>query len=453
MDFPRWPSATTSSKSLPGTTTSGPMPAAWPSSSPSSVSRASPATKTSNRARRSLSRWSTPTMPKRSITETDVLGKRALVRVDFNVPLRDGEVADDTRILASLPTIQLLLDRGAAVVLATHLGRPKGKADPAYSVAPVARRLSKLLGRPVATVSVVAGPEAERAASALRPGDVLLLENTRFESGEEVNDPDLAAKLARLGDLFVNDAFGAAHRAHASTVGVANLLPSYAGLLLQREESSLSRLLLDPEQPFIAVLGGAKVSDKFAVLEHLLGRVDALLLGGGMANTVLLARGLEVGSSLAEPDRVDEARRLIGTAEERGVLMVVPTDIVTARSLESTKTSVTAVDTVPADEAIFDIGPTTIASYCQQIAGARTVFWNGPMGVFERKPFENGTLGIARCVADASGFTVVGGGDSLAAIEAAGVGERIDHISTGGGASLEYLEGRELPGIAVLPDA
>jgi len=392
-------------------------------------------------------------MPKRSITETDVRGKRALVRVDFNVPLRDGEVADDTRIRASLPTIQLLLDRGAAVVLATHLGRPKGKADPAYSVAPVARRLSELLGRPVATVSMVAGPEAERAASALRPGDVLLLENTRFESGEEVNDPDLAAKLARLGDLFVNDAFGAAHRAHASTVGVANLLPSYAGLLLQREESSLSRLLLDPEQPFIAVLGGAKVSDKFAVLEHLLGRVDALLLGGGMANTLLLAQGHQTGSSLSEPDRVEEARRLVDSAEERGVHIDIPTDVVIARSLDSTTAQVVAVDTIPADQAIFDIGPETVARYCRQIAGARTVFWNGPMGVFERGPFANGTLGIARCVADATAYTVVGGGDSLAAIDAAGVAEHIGHISTGGGASLEYLEGRVLPGIAVIPDA
>ena len=392
-------------------------------------------------------------MPKRSITETDVLGKRALVRVDFNVPLRDGEVADDTRIRASLPTIQLLLDRGAAVVLATHLGRPKGKADPAYSVAPVARRLSELLGRPVATVSMVAGPEAERAASALRPGDVLLLENTRFESGEEVNDPDLAAKLARLGDLFVNDAFGAAHRAHASTVGVANLLPSYAGLLLQREETALSRLLFDPEQPFIAVLGGAKVSDKFAVLEHLLGRVDALLLGGGMANTLLLAQGHQTGSSLSEPDRVEEARRLVDSAEERGVHIDIPTDVVIARSLDSTTAQVVPVDTIPADQAIFDIGPETVARYCRQIASARTVFWNGPMGVFERGPFANGTLGIARCVADATAYTVVGGGDSLAAIDAAGVAEHIGHISTGGGASLEYLEGRVLPGIAVIPDA
>jgi phosphoglycerate kinase len=392
-------------------------------------------------------------MPKRSVTETEVRGKRALVRVDFNVPLRGGDVADDTRIRAALPTIRYLLDQGAAVVLATHLGRPKGKADSAYSVAPVAQRLSELLGQHVATVSVVAGPEAERAVTALRPGDVMLLENTRFEPGEEANDPELAISLARLCDLFVNDAFGAAHRAHASTVGVADVLPSCAGLLLQREEAVLSRLLNDPERPFIAVLGGAKVSDKFGVLEHLLGRVDALLLGGGMANTMLLAQGHQVGSSLAEPDRVDDARRLLESAEAREVLILVPTDVVTARSLDSTNTTVTATDAIPADEAIFDIGPATVTRYCEQIAAARTVFWNGPMGVFERKQFENGTIGIARCVADASAYTVVGGGDSLAAIDAAGVGERIDHISTGGGASLEYLEGRELPGIAALPDA
>jgi phosphoglycerate kinase len=392
-------------------------------------------------------------MAKRSITEADVRGKRALVRVDFNVPLRDGEVADDTRIRAALPTIQFLLDRGAAVVLATHLGRPKGKADPAFSVAPVARKLSELLGQPVATVSVVVGGEAERAAEALRSGDVLLLENTRFEPGEERNDSDLAAALGRLGDLFVNDAFGAAHRAHASTVGVAKLLPGYAGLLLQREETALSGLLNTPERPFVAVLGGAKVSEKFAVLEHLLDRVDALLLGGGMANTVLLTQGHQIGSSLAEPDRVEEAHRLIERAREQSVFMAVPTDVVIAESLDSIMTNVVSVEDIPVDQAIFDIGPETVGRYCRRIADARTIFWNGPMGVFERAPFANGTLGIARCVADASGYTVVGGGDSLAALEVAGVAERIDHISTGGGASLEYLEGRVLPGIAALPEA
>ena len=392
-------------------------------------------------------------MTKRSITEADVRGKRALVRVDFNVPLHDGEVADDTRIRAALPTIEDLVDRGAAVVLATHLGRPQGKPDPTFSVAPIARRLSELLGKPVVTVPVVAGLEAERAAAALRPGDVLLIENTRFEPGEEINDPALAAALARLGDLYVNDAFGAAHRAHASTVGVAELLPSYAGLLLQREVTALSRLLQEPERPFVAILGGAKVSDKLGVVDHLLRRVDALLLGGGMANTMLLAHGHEIGSSLAEPDKVDKARGLIESAAERGVLLLAPIDVVSAESLDSKTTTVAAIADVHGDQAIFDIGPGTIARFCDQIATAGTVFWNGPMGVFERPLFENGTLAVARCVADADAFTVVGGGDSLAAIEAAGVGERIDHISTGGGASLEFLEGRILPGIAALPDA
>jgi len=280
-----------------------------------------------------------------------------------------------------------------------------------------------------------------------------MLENTRFEIGEETNDPELAAALARLGDLYVNDAFGAAHRAHASTVGVASLLPAFAGQLLQREEAALSLLMNDPERPFVAILGGAKVSEKIAVLDHLLDRVDALLLGGGMANTLLLARGLEIGISLAEPDRIDDARRLIESAEERGVLLLGPSDVVVAESIDSVATTVVPVDEAPGGRAILDIGPATVARYCEEIAGARTVFWNGPMGVFEHPRLASGTLGVARCVADAGAFTVVGGGDSLAAVEMAGVADRIDHISTGGGASLEFLEGRILPGIAAIPDA
>jgi phosphoglycerate kinase len=392
-------------------------------------------------------------MPKRSVTDADVAGRRVLVRVDFNVPLRDGQLADDTRIRAALPTIQYLLDHGASVVLATHLGRPKGKPDPAFSVAPVATRLSQLLGRPVATTPAVAGPVAEQAAKVLRPGDVLLLENTRFEPGEERNDPALAASLARLGDLYVNDAFGAAHRAHASTVGVAERLPAYAGFLLQQEETVLSRLLDAPGHPFVAILGGAKVSDKLAVITHLLDRVDALLLGGGMANTILLAQGHEVGASLAEPDLVERARQLLDTAAEHGVELLAPSDVVIAGSLEEANPRVVAVDSVPANQAIYDIGPETIDHYCREIAGARTIFWNGPMGVYERSTFATGTVAIARCVAGADAFTVVGGGDSLAAIETAGVSGKIDHISTGGGASLELLEGRTLPGIAAIPDA
>ncbi|MCC7022188.1 MAG: phosphoglycerate kinase [Thermomicrobiales bacterium] len=392
-------------------------------------------------------------MAKRSVASADVRGKRVVVRVDFNVPLRDGDVVDDTRIRAALPTLRLLLDKGAALVLMTHLGRPKGTPNPAYSVAPVARRLSELLGRPVKTVPAVTGPEAERAAAELQPGDVLLLENTRFEPGEEKNDAALAAGLARLGDLYVNDAFGSAHRAHASTVGIAERLPTYAGLLLQREEEILSRLLQDPERPFVAILGGAKVSDKLAVIGQLLERVDALLLGGGMANTILLAQGREIGRSLAEPELVDDARRLIATARGRGVALLLPTDVVVAPSIDSDDATVVSVDHVPAEAAIFDIGPETVRRYCEQVGGARTIFWNGPMGVFERPRFATGTIEVARCVADADAFSVVGGGDSVAAVKAAGVADRIDHISTGGGASLEFLEGRTLPGIAAIPNA
>ena len=392
-------------------------------------------------------------MPKRSIADADVAGKRVLVRVDFNVPMRDGEITDDTRIEAALPTIANLLDRGAAVVLATHLGRPKGKSDPAFSVAPIAERLGGLLGRPVQTVSAVAGPEAEAAATRLAPGQILLLENSRFEPGEEANDPDLAASLARLAEIYVNDAFGAAHRAHASTVGVAELLPGYAGLLLQREEAMLSRLLQNPERPFVAILGGAKVSDKLGVIGHLLERVNALLLGGGMANTVLLAQGHEIGRSLAEPDRIGDAKRLLTEAKERGVDLFLPTDTVVAKALEDDQTAIVPVGQVPQHQAIFDIGPETVERYCEAIGRANTVFWNGPMGVFEQPAFANGTLAIARCVAESDAFTIVGGGDSVAAVEAAGVADAIDHISTGGGASLEFLEGRSLPGIAALPDA
>ncbi len=392
-------------------------------------------------------------MTKRSVSDADVRGKRVLVRVDFNVPLHGGEVSDDTRIRAALPTIQLLLDRGAAVILASHLGRPKGKPDAKYSIAPAAARLADLLGIDVLTASDVAGPAAMAAAQALQPGQVLVVENTRFEPGEEKNDPALAKALAALADIFVNDAFGAAHRAHASTVGVADYLPSYAGLLLQNEVAVLSQLLDEPERPFVAILGGAKVSDKLAVISHLLTRVDALLLGGGMANTLLLAQGDEIGNSLAEPNLVDQAQALMSQARERGVAILVPRDVVVAASIDSADASVVSSGRVPAGMSIFDVGPETVREYCTQVSNARTVFWNGPMGVFEKEAFASGTMGLARCVAASAAFTVVGGGDSISAIEAAGVGDRIDHISTGGGASLELLEGRTLPGVAAIPDA
>jgi phosphoglycerate kinase len=392
-------------------------------------------------------------MPKRSMTTADVAGKRVLVRVDFNVPLENGQVVDDTRIRAALPSISDLVDRGARVVLVSHLGRPKGKPDPAYRMAPVAARLAELLGRDVTTVDQVVGPVAEAAVAALPTGGVALLENVRFEPGEERNDPEFAAELARLGDLFVNDAFGAAHRAHASTTGVAKLLPAYAGLLLAREVQVLSRLLEEPERPFVAILGGAKVSDKLAVVGRLLDRVDTLLIGGGMANTFLLASGIEVGDSLAERDRLDDARGILDAASGRGVALILPVDAVVAPSPEAASGREVAIAEVPSGEMILDIGPRTVAQFARAIAPAKTIFWNGPMGVFERRAFAGGTRAIAAAVAAADAFSVVGGGDSVAAVTEVGLADRVSHISTGGGASLEFVEGRELPGIATLPDA
>jgi phosphoglycerate kinase len=389
---------------------------------------------------------------KRSVETADVTGNRVFLRVDFNVPLEDGTIADDTRIRASLPTIEHLVARGARIVAASHLGRPKGKVVEGLRLAPVAGRLSELLGRPVAAATEVVGPQVERATHALAPGDVLLLENLRFEPGEEANDQDLARRLAATADLFVNDAFGAAHRAHASTAGIASFLPAYAGFLLLQEVAALSRLTEAPERPFAAVLGGAKVSDKLRVIERLHDRVDVLVIGGGMANTFLLANGHDVGRSLAEPNLVPDARRVLAAAGDRGVRVLLPSDAVVARSPDDAKPSVVAVAGIPADRAVYDVGPETRRAFAAALAGARTVFWNGPMGVFERPAFVAGTRAVAEAVAAAPGYTVVGGGDSLAAIEQLGVGDRIDHRSTGGGASLEFLEGRELPGLAAIPD-
>lgn len=389
-------------------------------------------------------------MAKRSVSSLDARGKRVLVRVDFNVPLDGKVVSDDTRIRAAIPTIQLLRDAGAKVILMSHLGRPKGEANPKYSVAPAAERLSALLGVavPVATLDGAAA-----AVAAMRPGDVVMLENLRFHPGEEANDPALAQALAGLADVYVNDAFGAAHRAHASVVGVAERLPSYSGLLLEREVEVLTRLLRTAEHPFAAVIGGAKVSDKLAVIRHLLDRIDVLVIGGGMANTFLLAQGREIGTSLAEPTQVSEAQAVLALAADRGVTVLLPVDVVVAPSIDAATGTVVAVGAIPADAAIFDIGPATVETYASAIRGAKTVFWNGPMGVFERPAFAAGTLGVAQAVAEVDGFTVVGGGDSVAAIEQAGLADRIDHVSTGGGASLELLEGRVLPGVAALPEA
>lgn len=388
----------------------------------------------------------------RSIASADVAGKRVFVRVDFNVPLDGGTITDDTRIRGALPTIELLRKQGARVILASHLGRPKGAWNDKYSLTPVAARLSELLGVEVKTVSAVVGSEAEAAANALADGEVLLIENLRFEPGEEKNDPAFAGQLAALADIYVNDAFGAAHRAHASTAGIADHLPAYAGLLMQHEIEALSKLVNDPERPFVAILGGAKVSDKLSVIDNLLTKVNALIIGGGMANTLLLAQGTEIGGSLAEPDLRERASGILAEAERLGVQIVLPIDATVSDSIDGEGTAV-AIDAIGPDQAIFDIGPASAARFAEVIANSRTIFWNGPMGVFEKPAFAAGTERVADAVASAAGYSLIGGGDTVAAVEQAGVADRIDHISTGGGASLEFIEGRELPGIAAIPEA
>ena len=391
-------------------------------------------------------------MTKRSITQEEVSGRRVLCRVDFNVPLEGGRIEDDTRIRAALPTIRWLIEHDARVILCSHLGRPKGKVRDDLRLAPVAARLSELIGQPVTAVADITGPSVVSAVSDLVPGTILLLENLRFDPREEANDPGFARELASLADLYVNDAFGAAHRAHASTQGVALLLPSSIGLLMQREITTLTRLLEEPERPFGAIIGGAKVSDKIGVIAHLLPRIDQLMIGGGMANTFLLAQGKQLGGSLVEADKVDQALHILGEAERMGTTVQLPSDVVVAATIEDAEGTVTTVDAIGAQDAVFDIGPDTAARYAGIVAGLRTVFWNGPLGVSEREAFAHGTSTVAAAVAGASGFTVIGGGDSVAAVEKLGLAASIDHISTGGGASLEFLEGRSLPGIAVIPD-
>ena len=391
----------------------------------------------------------------RDLTDAEVRGKRALVRVDFNVPLDDaGNVTDDTRIRAALPTIDALVAQGARVVLLSHLGRPKGKPEAKYSLAPVARRLGELTKHPVRFVAALDNDEAIAATQALQPGEILLLENTRFNGGEEKNDDGLARSLARLGDLYVNDAFGAAHRAHSSTAGVAaHLHPAVAGLLMEKELEYLGAALSNPERPFIAILGGAKISGKIDVIEALLPKVDGLLVGGAMANTFYKAMGLETGTSLVEPDRVELAKSLLDRAAYR---LTLPHDAVVAASLEQPATAhAVRRDAIPPNEAMFDIGPDTIKSYTRAIATAKTILWNGPMGVFETKPFDAGTNAVAQAMADATAngaTTIVGGGDSAAAVTDAGLDRRMSHVSTGGGASLEFLEGKPLPGVDALED-
>ena len=392
----------------------------------------------------------------RDLSAEQLRGKRALVRVDFNVPLNEhGLVTDDTRIRAAIPTLDNLLDRGARVVLLSHLGRPKGKPEPRYSLAPVARRLTELMpARNVSFIESTDSDQARKATNQLNNGDILLLENTRFLGGEETNDDRLARSLAELGDVYVNDAFGAAHRAHASTEGVAHhLQPAVAGLLMEKELAYLQGALEDPKRPFVAILGGSKISGKIDVIEALLPKVDALLVGGAMACTFYRAMGLEIGTSLVEPDRVEMAEELI---EKAGTILILPHDAVVAPSVtEGGKAKSVGRENIPATMAMLDIGPRTAESYARAIASARTVLWNGPMGVFETPPFDKGTRAIADAMAKATATgttTIVGGGDSAAAVEQAGLSSQMSHVSTGGGASLEFLEGKALPGVDVLTD-
>ena len=392
---------------------------------------------------------------KRSIRDLDVQGKTVLVRVDYNVPLdNEGRVADATRIVATLPTINYLREHGAKTVLMAHFGRPRGKADPRYSLRPVAEELSRQSGIEVPLAPDCVGPDVERMVTSLQPGQVLLLENVRFHPEEEKNDPAFSQQLASLGDLYVNDAFGAAHRAHASTAGVTEYLPSAAGFLMHKELEVLGGILENPKRPFVAIVGGAKVSSKLGVLESMLQRVDRLLIGGGMANTFLEARGLEVGKSLLEPDLVETAADLDRRAREKGVTLLLPEDVVVADKIaEGAVSDVVDASAVPPDRAIVDIGPKARAAYAKALEGAGTVLWNGPMGIFEIPDFAEGTRAVAQALADSDATTVIGGGESVAAVGQLGLADRMTHISTGGGASLELLEGRELPGVAALDDA
>jgi phosphoglycerate kinase len=386
-----------------------------------------------------------------TIRDVDWTGKTALVRVDFNVPLlKDGSVADDTRIRAVLPTLDYLRQRGARVVLLSHLGRPDGHPDPKYSLRPVSERLGQLLGSPVPFGEDCVGQPAAAAARAIGPGEVVLLENVRFHAEEEKNDPAFAAQLAKLGDTFVNDAFGTAHRAHASTEGVAHILPAVAGLLMEKEIVSIGGALESPKRPFVAIVGGAKVSSKLAVLNNLIDRVDRLLIGGGMANTFLRAQGRDVGRSLLEPDLVPTASDLMSHSGHGKILL--PTDVIVTSDLKAqdAPTRTVAADSVGADDVIADIGPATLSAFEAEIRLAGTVLWNGPMGIFEDTRFARGTLEIANALANSSATTVVGGGESVQAVEQAGVADKLTHVSTGGGASLEFIEGKTLPGVAAL---
>jgi phosphoglycerate kinase len=395
-------------------------------------------------------------MNKLTIRDLDAAGKRVFVRVDFNVPLADGKITDDSRIVAALPTIKALLAQGAIVILASHLGRPDGKVQDSMRLRPVAERLSQLLKMPISVTGDALGPGTEDAIKRLKPGECILLENLRFHAEEEKNDPAFAKALASYADVFVNDAFGTAHRAHASTEGIAHILPAYAGLLMEKEIEFLGKLMENPERPFAAIIGGAKVSGKIQVLRNLVDKVEILVIGGGMANTFMLAQGKSVGKSLVEPDRVEDARAIMESAAKHGTKIILPIDVIVAKEVtRGSEYKTLPADKVPASWNIVDIGKQSLDAMRKALEPARTVFWNGPLGVFEIPAFSTGTNEIARFLAgraQAGATVVVGGGDSVAAVEQQGLGDKMTHISTGGGASLEFMEGKELPGVAILLD-
>ncbi|MDD6678773.1 MAG: phosphoglycerate kinase [Firmicutes bacterium] len=394
---------------------------------------------------------------KKSIEDIDVSGKRVLCRCDFNVPTKDGKITSDKRIVAAMPTIEYLVNHGAKVILCSHMGKPKGEWKSELSLKVVAQRISELLGKEVIMAADVAGEDAQAKAAALKDGDVMLLENTRFEKGETKNDAELSKKFASLADIFVNDAFGTAHRAHSSTAGVADYLPAVSGYLVQKEVSIMGKALADPERPFVAILGGAKVSDKLNVINNLLEKVDTLIIGGGMAYTFLAAKGYSVGTSLLDNEKIDYCKEMMAKAQQRGTQLLLPIDTVVAPAFPSPidapiEVETVSADAIPADKMGLDIGEKTRELFADAVKNAKTVVWNGPMGVFENPVLAKGTIAVAQALADSSAVTIVGGGDSAAACEQLGFADQITHISTGGGASLEFLEGLELPGIACLQD-
>lgn len=392
-------------------------------------------------------------LKKMTMKDVDLKGKRVFCRVDFNVPMSEGKVTDDTRIRAALPTIEYLVENGAKVILASHLGRPKGQVSEDLRLAPAGARLAELLHKEVKSLDESIGEKVEQAIAAMEEGDIVLLENVRFHPGEEKNDPELAKAFAGLADVFVNDAFGAAHRAHATTAGIAEHLPAVSGLLLEKELDVLGKALSEPDRPFTAIIGGAKVKDKIGVIDHLLDKVDNLIIGGGLSYTFIKAQGYEIGTSLLEEDKIDLALSFIKKAEEKGVKMYLPVDVVTTKDFSNDgETKVASIKEIPSDWMGLDIGPETVELYADVIKNSKLVIWNGPMGVFEMSSFENGTKSVAQAMAETDAYTIIGGGDSAAAVEQFHVADQMDHISTGGGASLEFMEGKDLPGVSALTD-